>query len=83
MKERKTLFIAIATIAIVFFLFQKGCDFLIDEKRQKEKVRAMETRWKTEKEITKELAIKLEGMNSEQVWCWIQDTLRGNGSGDS
>ena len=32
--------------------------------------------WKTEAEITKEIALKLEQMDSEQVFCWIQDTLR-------
>lgn len=61
--------------------FQEYCDMELGEIN--EDGDGLVITWKTEKEITKELAIKLEGMNSEQVWCWIQDTLRGNGSGDS
>ena len=36
----------------------------------------LEINWKTEEEIHKELAEKFEQMDSEQVFCWIQDTLR-------
>ena len=32
--------------------------------------------WKTEKEIRREVAIMLESMDSDETFCWIQDTLK-------
>lgn len=36
---------------------------------------SLEINWKTEEEIHKELAIKFEQMDSEGIFCWIQDTI--------
>ena len=35
----------------------------------------LEINWKTEKEVRKEVAIMLEGMDSDQTFDWIQDML--------
>ena len=35
----------------------------------------LEINWKTEKEVRKEVAIMLEGMDSDQTFDWIQDIL--------
>ena len=35
----------------------------------------LEINWKTEKEVHKEVALMLEGMDSDQTFDWIQDIL--------